>query len=573
MAKIVKKTSVLLSAVGAARIGIQTIGSETWTLVQDALEGLNTKVEGRVRSFRLNGSSPLAARPYVNVVSPTASVADNSGLTSTDLLIPDEVFMGVSAPGTPHSYKLWLDTSSSPTVPKRWNSATSTWLKLKTGPNRRGPWAASTAYQVDDLVTYGGSAYLAITDHTSSATPPSSDATNYQVLVEKGAEGAGPGGVHASTHKGDGSDPIASATTSVSGLLSSTDKTKLDGIASGAIADHGAASGLLDDDHTQYALADGSRLTLATSVTSPSVRQLRLNSGVLERWDGAAWTAIQSDLSPLETVPKGQLEALGIDSPDLATNRSIVIHATSATRPTTNVIEGQLVYESDTNNVVKNTSTDPNAPSWGALVPASESYVPPFASQNGAGSLFVAYGDGNPAFAYSLQNQSLAAGPSASKILPTKIRLVRFRVPKTFNISSAIIVGSGVSTAIWKIGIYRVSDSVKVWDSGLFAMSNTTTRTLTGVTLLPDTLYYYALTTSSLADTGVYFRSMPAPYNINLSGVASAVLGNPDVGQPAMYEATTASGALPATLGAVSYAAWDATSGSLPFLFLVGTAT
>ncbi len=44
------------------------------------------------------------------------------------------------------------------------------------------------------------------------------------------------------------------ATGSVRGFSSAADKTKLDGIATGAIEDHGDASGLLDDDHTQYPL-------------------------------------------------------------------------------------------------------------------------------------------------------------------------------------------------------------------------------------------------------------------------------------------------------------------------------
>jgi len=39
---------------------------------------------------------------------------------------------------------------------------------------------------------------------------------------------------HAATHKGGGSDAIDEATTSVNGLMSSTDKTKLDGVATGA---------------------------------------------------------------------------------------------------------------------------------------------------------------------------------------------------------------------------------------------------------------------------------------------------------------------------------------------------
>jgi len=47
------------------------------------------------------------------------------------------------------------------------------------------------------------------------------------------AEGSAPG-THADTHKGGGSDEIDAATTSVAGLMSGTDKTKLDGIAAGA---------------------------------------------------------------------------------------------------------------------------------------------------------------------------------------------------------------------------------------------------------------------------------------------------------------------------------------------------
>jgi hypothetical protein len=51
----------------------------------------------------------------------------------------------------------------------------------------------------------------------------------------------------------------ADATTSVAGFMSAADKTKLDGIDTGAVADHGALTGLSDDDHTQYARTDGTR--------------------------------------------------------------------------------------------------------------------------------------------------------------------------------------------------------------------------------------------------------------------------------------------------------------------------
>jgi hypothetical protein len=45
------------------------------------------------------------------------------------------------------------------------------------------------------------------------------------------------------------------ATVSVRGFMSAADKTKLDGVATGAVADHGALAGLTDDDHLDYLTA------------------------------------------------------------------------------------------------------------------------------------------------------------------------------------------------------------------------------------------------------------------------------------------------------------------------------
>ena len=51
----------------------------------------------------------------------------------------------------------------------------------------------------------------------------------------------------------------STVTTSVNGFMSYTDKTKLDGIATGAVSAHGNLSGLLNDDHPQYLRIDGYR--------------------------------------------------------------------------------------------------------------------------------------------------------------------------------------------------------------------------------------------------------------------------------------------------------------------------
>lgn len=57
---------------------------------------------------------------------------------------------------------------------------------------------------------------------------------------------------------GTSEHPLAIAS-GLAGFMSGADKAKLDGIAAGAVADHGALSGLSDDDHTQYILVSGAR--------------------------------------------------------------------------------------------------------------------------------------------------------------------------------------------------------------------------------------------------------------------------------------------------------------------------
>lgn len=57
-------------------------------------------------------------------------------------------------------------------------------------------------------------------------------------------------GAHAASHKGGGSDVIDSATTSLAGLMSGGDKTKLDGVATGATANSADATLLARANHT-----------------------------------------------------------------------------------------------------------------------------------------------------------------------------------------------------------------------------------------------------------------------------------------------------------------------------------
>lgn len=85
------------------------------------------------------------------------------------------------------------------------------------------------------------------------------------------------------------------------------------GDAIGGVSDHGALSGLADDDHTQYALADGSRGSFAaTSHThAPSgITQGGATSGQVLAWNGSAWAPATPSAG---VTDHGALTGLGDD--------------------------------------------------------------------------------------------------------------------------------------------------------------------------------------------------------------------------------------------------------------------
>lgn len=112
------------------------------------------------------------------------------------------------------------------------------------GVTPRGEWSADTAYSVNDISTYAGSAWLRIVAGTTAATPDA-DTVNWEVFVRAGADGSGSGGgagtvsVTAPLTSTGGSNPtlgIRAATGSAAGSMSAADKAKLDGIAVAAAA-------------------------------------------------------------------------------------------------------------------------------------------------------------------------------------------------------------------------------------------------------------------------------------------------------------------------------------------------
>lgn len=65
--------------------------------------------------------------------------------------------------------------------------------------------------------------------------------------------------VHAHGDQAGGTLHATVVASGAAGFMTGADKAKLDGIAAGAVADHGALTGLTDDDHAQYILTTGAR--------------------------------------------------------------------------------------------------------------------------------------------------------------------------------------------------------------------------------------------------------------------------------------------------------------------------
>src|SRR4029450_5880271 len=84
----------------------------------------------------------------------------------------------------------------------------------------RGTWSASTAYVVNDGVTYTGSSYICVSNVGPSATPPDADVLHWQLLASVGAQGpqgnTGARGPQGATGPGAAAGPGPAALPSIS---------------------------------------------------------------------------------------------------------------------------------------------------------------------------------------------------------------------------------------------------------------------------------------------------------------------------------------------------------------------
>lgn len=87
--------------------------------------------------------------------------------------------------------------------------------------------------------------------------------------------------------------------------------------ASAGITDHGALTGLADNDHPQYVLVSNTRANILAS--SPTVRTAALSTDTLEMlvWNGSAWY-----VAPLELIQQPNAVDMGLAPPMVTNDRA-----------------------------------------------------------------------------------------------------------------------------------------------------------------------------------------------------------------------------------------------------------
>lgn len=194
----------------------------------------------------------------------------------------------------------------------------------------------------------------------------------------------------------------------------------------------------------------------------------------------------------------------------------------------------------------------------------------------GAGSLYVARGDGDPNRSVNEPNISTAIGNSftPTNLSTTRVLMVRFRLPKDLSVSNVRSFAAGASTNILNVAIYETSvGGNRLWTSGTFSTTTSAWLNITAnlpVSLTANTNYWFAISTTAASSTNV-FNTLPVFNNAAFWGSAS---GNPlagrSIGLPEYAQFATTSGSLPSTLGTLVDAAIGC---GVPVFYLEGTAS
>lgn len=128
-----------------------------------------------------------------------------------------------------------------------------------------------------------------------------------------------------------------------------------------------------------------------------------------------------------------------------------------------------------------------------------------------------------------------------------QVRVTQFSMLYGITISRVVFnVGGGSNGTLFSFAIYSANGNTKIVDSGVYTVSGTgvQTKTITPVSLVAGTTYFFAQTTNSAVNiTGNSIGSINGNVlaTVNANATRSGTAANPSV-----------SGAMPATLGALS---------------------
>lgn len=150
------------------------------------------------------------------------------------------------------------------------------------GANWKGPWSAQTTYAIDDVVSHGGSSYIALQSSTSQTPPSVSSAPTgniyWGVMSAKGADGQGAGDMTRAVYDPDGDGKVASAV-----LADTANAVAWDNVTGKPEKFQTDVVDALDSDRTDAALSAKQGKTLKALISGVSAGFVK---GMVLMWSG-----------------------------------------------------------------------------------------------------------------------------------------------------------------------------------------------------------------------------------------------------------------------------------------------
>lgn len=144
----------------------------------------------------------------------------------------------------------------------------------------KGAWLTSTSYAVDDVVSNGGSSYICLIAHTSGTFATDLGAGKWQLMAQKGTDGAGAGDMLKATYDPQNiaadafdQDNMTDGTTNKN--YSATEKTKLSGIeASADVTDAGNVGSSVNGATAKTSMVDADKIAIIDTEASNILKTL-----------------------------------------------------------------------------------------------------------------------------------------------------------------------------------------------------------------------------------------------------------------------------------------------------------